>query len=83
MNSEDIISEYKENFELDLKDDSYEKIVPVLPQFNSARFIHDFSAVCYIKIYINFCGVFIIGLFYFRMLLVLLMLKERDVLLCH
>lgn len=53
MNNEDIVSEYKGNFELDLRDDSYEKIVPVLPQSNYARFIHDFSAVCYLKNYIN------------------------------
>lgn len=43
---DDVISEFKEDFELDLKDDSYEKILPSLPLANSARFIHDFSAVC-------------------------------------
>lgn len=45
MNQDDIISEFKEDFEFDLKDDSYEKIVPNLPLTNSARFIHDFSSV--------------------------------------
>jgi integral membrane protein 2B len=41
---EDVISEFKEDFELDLKEDSYEKIMPNIPLTNSARFIHDFSA---------------------------------------
>jgi len=45
INPEDVISEFKEDFELDLKEDSYEKILPILPLANSARFIHDFSAV--------------------------------------
>jgi len=45
MNPEDVISEFKEDFELDLRDESYEKILPILPLANSARFIHDFSAV--------------------------------------
>ncbi|XP_025419347.1 uncharacterized protein LOC112689735 [Sipha flava] len=44
FNHDDIISEFKEDFEIDLKEDSYEKIVPNLPLTNSARFIHDFSA---------------------------------------
>lgn len=44
MNPDDVISEFKEDFELDLKEDSYEKILPILPLANSARFIHDFSA---------------------------------------
>ncbi|XP_050438647.1 uncharacterized protein LOC126844469 isoform X2 [Adelges cooleyi] len=44
MGADDVISEFKEDFELDLKDDSYEKIAPALPNANSARFIHDFSA---------------------------------------
>ncbi|XP_050528720.1 uncharacterized protein LOC126898569 [Daktulosphaira vitifoliae] len=44
LGSDDAISEFKEDFELDLKDDSYEKIAPSLPNANSARFIHDFSA---------------------------------------
>jgi hypothetical protein len=47
FNHDDIISEFKEDFEIDLKEDSYEKIVPNLPLTNSARFIHDFSAVCF------------------------------------
>jgi len=50
MNPEDIISHFKEEFELDLKEDSYEKLVPVLPLTSAARFIHDFSAV---RIYNN------------------------------
>lgn len=49
MNPEDVISEFKEDFELDLKEDSYEKIIPILPLANSARFIHDFSSVIIIK----------------------------------
>jgi hypothetical protein len=49
MNPDDVISEFKEDFELDLKEDSYEKILPILPLANSARFIHDFSAVYKIK----------------------------------
>lgn len=44
---DEVISEFKENFELDLKDDSYEKIMPMIPLTNTARFIHDFSAVCF------------------------------------
>lgn len=40
-----MISELKEDFEIDLQDDNYEKILPLLPLRNSARFIHDFSAV--------------------------------------
>lgn len=44
INPEEVISEFKENFEIDLKDDSYEKIDPILPLGNSARFIHDFSS---------------------------------------
>jgi len=44
-NPEDIISHFKEEFELDLKDDGYEKLVPVLPLTSAARYIHDFSAV--------------------------------------
>jgi len=47
---EDVISQFKEDFELDLKDESYEKILPILPLANSARFIHDFSAVIKTKI---------------------------------
>lgn len=49
MNPEDVISEFKEDFELDLREDSYEKILPILPLANSARFIHDFSAVIIIN----------------------------------
>lgn len=45
VNPEDVISQFKEDFELDLRDESYEKILPILPLANSARFIHDFSAV--------------------------------------
>lgn len=44
MNPEDIISHFKEEFEMDLKEDSYEKLSPVLPLTSAARFIHDFSA---------------------------------------
>ncbi|KAL4134904.1 hypothetical protein QTP88_006592 [Uroleucon formosanum] len=44
VNPEDVISQFKEDFELDLRDESYEKILPILPLANSARFIHDFSA---------------------------------------
>lgn len=44
---DDMISEFKGDFELGLKDDSYEKIVPVSPITSAARFIHDFSAVCF------------------------------------
>lgn len=40
------MNEFKEDFELDLKEDSYEKIVPLMPLASSARFIHDFSTVC-------------------------------------
>lgn len=51
LSQDDIINEFKEDFEIDLKDESYEKIVPNLPLTNSARFIHDFSAVCFFKKY--------------------------------
>lgn len=51
MNPEEVISEFKENFEIDLKDDSYEKIDPVLPLGNSARFIHDFSSVSFLFLF--------------------------------
>lgn len=51
MNPEEVISEFKENFEIDLKDDSYEKIDPVLPLGNSARFIHDFSSVRFLFLF--------------------------------
>lgn len=54
MNPEDIISEFKEDFELDLKDDTYEKIIPVLPVTSSARFIHDFSSVSFFQEFYSF-----------------------------
>lgn len=52
-NSDGPLAELREEFEIDLKDDNYEKIVPVSPLGNSARFIHDFSAVCLLY-YIGF-----------------------------
>lgn len=39
------VSEIKEDIEIGLKDDNYEKILPLLPELNNARFVHDFSAV--------------------------------------
>lgn len=41
----DPIAETKDDFSLDLKDESYEKTLPILPLASTARFIHDFSEV--------------------------------------
>lgn len=41
----DPISEMKEEFSIDLKDESYEKVLPILSLANTARFIFDFSKV--------------------------------------
>lgn len=70
VNPEDVISQFKEDFELDLRDENYEKILPILPLANSARFIHDFSAVIRKNKILRFL-IFIINLLYFRMSLVL------------
>jgi len=69
VSPEEVISQFKEDFELDLKDESYEKILPILPLANSARFIHDFSAVIIKKN--SSILIFIINYLYFRMSLVL------------
>lgn len=45
INPEEIISHFKEEFELDLKDESNEKLNPIIPLNSAVRFIHDFSAV--------------------------------------
>jgi len=44
INSEDIFSHFKEEFEMDLKDESYENLNPILSLNSAVRFIHDFNA---------------------------------------
>jgi len=43
-NNSPVSSDGNDAFEIDLNEDNYEKINPLLPLGNSARFIHDFSA---------------------------------------
>jgi len=49
-NNPPVSSDGNDAFEIDLNEDNYEKINPLLSLGNSARFIHDFSAVCFIFI---------------------------------